>query len=111
MKTKIYNNILHGDWVKCSQCGAIMLLPCGADQCPECCGCGTLSWIDETRQEMNVDDLGADVLNTNHTLKPEDYLDPETLAIEFPEYYKQLKTPMMEHTDFYCLVKRIKQME
>lgn len=111
MKTKIYNNILHGDWVKCSQCGAIMLLPCGADQCPECCGCGTLSWIDEARQEMNVDDLGADVLNTNHTLKPEDYLDPETLAMEFPEYYKQLKTPMMEHTDFYCLVKRIKQME
>lgn len=77
-----------------------MLLPCGADQCPECCGCETLSWIDEARQEMNVDDLGADAFNTNHTLKPEDYLDPETLAMEFPEYYKQLKTPMMEHTDF-----------
>lgn len=111
METKIYNDISHGDWVKCSQCGAIMLLPCGADQCPECCGCGTLSWMDEARQEMNVIDLGTDVFDTHRTLKLEDYLDPETLSIEFPEYYQHLKKPIMEHTDFYCLVRRIKQME
>lgn len=30
MKTITYEGIQHGDWVKCTQCGAQMLLPCGA---------------------------------------------------------------------------------
>ena len=54
MKTRIYEGIRHGDWVRCTQCGAQMLLPCGADQCPECYGRGTLMWVDEDRQERNT---------------------------------------------------------
>lgn len=40
MKTRTYEGIRHGDWVRCTQCGAQMLLPCGADKCPECHECG-----------------------------------------------------------------------
>lgn len=35
MKTRTYEGIRHGDWVRCVLCGAQMLLPCGADKCPE----------------------------------------------------------------------------
>lgn len=36
MKTRTYEGVQHGDWVRCVLCGAQMLLPCGADKCPEC---------------------------------------------------------------------------
>lgn len=52
MKTRIYEGIRHGDWVRCTQCGAQMLLPCGADQCPECYGYDTLVWVDEDKARM-----------------------------------------------------------
>lgn len=42
MKTITYEGVQHGDWVRCVLCGAQMLLPCGADKCPECGENGTL---------------------------------------------------------------------
>lgn len=36
MKTRTYEGVQHGDWVRCTQCGVQMLLPRGADKCPEC---------------------------------------------------------------------------
>lgn len=90
MITKIYNNITHGDWVHCNQCGATMLLPCGADQCPECCGCGTLSWVDDNRQECDIDELRSNIEQTNKSLKPEQCLDPETLANELSKNARNL---------------------
>lgn len=47
MKTITYEGVQHGDWVRCVLCGAQMLLPCGADKCPECGENGTLRWVDE----------------------------------------------------------------
>lgn len=52
MKTITYEGVQHGDWVRCVLCGAQMLLPCGADKCPECGENGTLRWVDEERQEI-----------------------------------------------------------
>ena len=89
-KTIIYKGVEEGDWVKCSQCGKMMLLPYGADQCPECYGWGTLDWVDEEKQETDIDSVG-ETEYTNRKLKLEDYLDPETLAIEYPDYYRELK--------------------
>ena len=86
MKTRIYEGIRHGDWVRCTQCGAQMLLPCGADQCPECYGYDTLVWVDEDRQEMNVEHL--DCLVQIRKLELQDYLSPDVLEIENNEYYK-----------------------
>lgn len=88
MKTRTYEGIRHGDWVRCTQCGAQMLLPCGADKCPECYECGTLMWVDEDKQEM--DDEHLDCLDPMRKLRLEDYLSSDVLAIEYSEYYRQL---------------------
>lgn len=52
MKTRTYEGVQHGDWVRCVLCGAQMLLPCGADKCPECGENGTLRWVDEENAEI-----------------------------------------------------------
>lgn len=49
MKTRTYEGVQHGDWVRCALCGVQMLLPCGADKCPECSSNSTLMWVDEDR--------------------------------------------------------------
>lgn len=88
MKTRTYEGVQHGDWVRCTQCGVQMLLPCGADQCPECYGYDTLVWVDEDRQEMDTKHL--DCLAPMRKLKLQEYLSQDVLAIEHSEYYKQL---------------------
>lgn len=80
--------VQHGDWVRCTQCGAQMLLPRGADQCPECYGYDTLVWVDEDRQEMDTKHL--DCLAPMRKLELQEYLSQDVLAIEHSEYYKQL---------------------
>lgn len=77
MKTITYERVQHGDWVRCVLCGAQMLLPCGADKCPECGENGTLRWVDEEKQEMDAKDL--DCLGYVRELRVEDYLSPITL--------------------------------
>ena len=42
-----------GDFVFCTYCGKKMLLPRGADKCPECKKVGHLSWIDGEPEEVN----------------------------------------------------------
>ena len=92
MSTIVYKGITEGDYVICSQCGKKMLLPYGADQCPECYGYGSLDWVDNENQEASIDDFSESLLeHSDRELKMEDYLDPETLAIEYPDYYKELK--------------------
>ena len=91
MATIVYKGIDEGDYVICSQCGKKMLLPYGADQCPECHGYGTLDWVDSENQEASIDDFSEEVIeHSDRELKMEDYLDPETLAIEYPDYYHEL---------------------
>ena len=77
MKTITYEGVQHGDWVRCALCGAQMLLPCGADKCPECGENGTLRWVDEERQE--IDAKGLDCLDYVRELRVDDYLSPTTL--------------------------------
>ncbi len=88
MKTRTYEGVQHGDWVRCALCGVQMLLPCGADKCPECSSNSTLMWVDEDRQEMDVEHL--DCLAQIRKLELQEYLSPDVLAIEHSEYYKQL---------------------
>lgn len=81
MKTRTYEGIRHGDWVRCVLCGAQMLLPCGADKCPECSSEGTLTWVDENRQEMDAKHL--DCLVPIRKLELQEYLSPDILKIEY----------------------------
>lgn len=80
MKTRTYEGVQHGDWVRCVLCGAQMLLPCGADKCPECSSEGTLMWVDEDKQEMDAEHL--DCLAPICKLELQEYLSPEILKME-----------------------------
>ena len=80
MKTRTYEGVQHGDWVRCVLCGAQMLLPCGADKCPECSSEGTLTWVDEDKQEMDAKHL--DCLVPIRKLELQEYLSPEILEME-----------------------------
>jgi hypothetical protein len=75
-----YEGVQHGDWVRCVLCGAQMLLPCGADKCPECSSKDTLMWVDENRQEMDAKHL--DCLVPIRKLELQEYLSPEILKME-----------------------------
>lgn len=73
-KTKLYGGIYSGDWVICSNCGSVMLLPHGADKCPECGKEGDLGWVepfDESKQEIALADL-SNIEFIDRELKKED---------------------------------------
>lgn len=52
----ICDGIEYGDYVVCSNCGAVMLVPCGEDICPMCHEDGCLMWADD-EQEHNASDF------------------------------------------------------
>lgn len=112
-KTKIYRGITQGDWVRCSDCGAMMLLPYGADSCPECTG-EDISWASdkEEEKEMTIDKLSecCQLEYVDRELKPQEYLAPGTLQSDYPELYHQLTNGYMQHTDLRDVVYYLKRM-
>lgn len=48
---------ISGDFVTCSDCGKVMLLPHGADKCPACKKEGCLAWTDDSLREADIDSL------------------------------------------------------
>lgn len=79
---------INGDFVTCSDCGKVMLLPHGADKCPACKSEGKLSWTDNALQETGIDGLLGQHCNL-HRVKdpiPEDYLSLSILATEYVTY-------------------------
>lgn len=112
-KTKFYRGIHHGDWVRCMDCGALMLLPHGADACPECTG-EHLAWASdkEEEKEMTLDKLAPreQLEYVNRELQPQDYLQPETLQQEMPELYRELIEGYMGCTDVYDICHYLKRM-
>lgn len=77
-----------GDFVTCSDCGKVMLLPHGADKCPACRSEGNLSWTDATLQEADIDGLLERHYNLHQKsdLNPENYLSLSVLATEYIPY-------------------------
>lgn len=77
----IYPNVQEGDFVRCNNCGKLMLLPYGADKCPECSACGTLAWGDDSIQETNEFELESieeyKMFHSEKKLSHEDCFDPE----------------------------------
>ena len=77
-----------GDFVTCSDCGKVILLPYGADKCPACKKEGCLAWADENLQETGIDGLLERHYNLHQKseLQPEDYLSLFILATEHIPY-------------------------
>lgn len=77
-----------GDFVTCNNCGKVMLLPHGADKCPECKQTGRLAWTDDDLQETTIDGLLVRHCNLHqkNDLNPEEYLSHKVLNSEFLHY-------------------------
>lgn len=58
MATIVFNSIIYGDHVKCNNCGATLLVPCGCEHCPECGFVGGFAWVDKDKQEVSIDQIG-----------------------------------------------------
>ena len=61
---------ISGDFVTCSDCGKVMLLPHGADKCPACRSEGTLAWTDDALQETDIDGLVGRHCNLHQKVAP-----------------------------------------
>lgn len=70
-----------GDYVKCNNCNTYQLLPHGTDKCPKCKAVGCMSWVLDSQQEANYDDLIRlkQSISTQRELSPEQYLSEESL--------------------------------
>lgn len=79
---------ISGDFVTCSDCGKVMLLPHGADKCPACRSERTLAWTDDALQETDIDGLVGRHCNLHQKVAPapEEYLSLSTLATEYIHY-------------------------
>lgn len=79
---------IDGDFVTCSDCGKMMLLPHGADKCPACKSEGKLSWTDDALQEADIDRLLERHCNLHRKKKPqpEEYLSLSILATGYIPY-------------------------
>ena len=56
MKIKFYvsKHDEYGDFVKCCDCGKLMVVKCGAEDCPSCGSIGSLMWADDKEKEVAV---------------------------------------------------------
>lgn len=87
---KLISYVDFGDFVKCCNCGQLMLLPIGAEICPRCHTEGYLSWVDYENQEIGSEDLKGkyNVVDEDEP-EPEEYLTEETLKDVYPEKFKE----------------------
>lgn len=67
MKAKIYvpKHEEYGDYVRCCDCGRLMVVKCGTDDCPSCHSIGTLMWASDTEHEVNVKEFKERMRNEN----------------------------------------------
>lgn len=50
----------YGDFVRCTNCGKLMLVDLREEICPECCTDGSLMWVDEIQEhdEVSLEEAG-----------------------------------------------------
>lgn len=81
-KVLAYSNM--GDFVSCTWCESVMIVPFGADKCPNCYYEGALSWHDDNNKEVNLSDIKDDyIIEYKSYPEAEEYLSDEVLIEEF----------------------------
>lgn len=105
-RTIIYNNVHHGDWVRCNNCETNMLLPIGADKCPECGAEGTFEYVNGAENFHTVDATDIGFPNyLDDDVDIEDCFSKETLAETHPELVD------MEYTNMFSLFQKVRSIE
>lgn len=56
------------DFVNCNNCGKLMLVDLGTEDCPECGGKGCLSWKEAGYEEIDRDNVEAQLAKSGYTL-------------------------------------------
>lgn len=56
---------MYADHVFCCNCESEMFVPCGADICPRCRAIGTMMWVDEDEQEIEVSEDEIEAYTTS----------------------------------------------
>ena len=91
--------VYEGDYVLCNNCMKRMIVPTGADVCPECGKTGCMQFVDESKPEQ----CAADVPNPTPKELPEDYL-PQIKE----EYLTELAMDFMHNNDCNFISEDIK---
>ena len=105
-RTIIYNNVHHGDWVRCNNCETSMLLPVGADKCPECGAEGTFEYVNGAESFHTVDATDIGFPNyLDDDVDVEKCFSKEALAETYPELVN------MEYTNMHPLFQKIRSIE
>ena len=81
--TRTYNHIDNGDWVHCTFCDHVMLLPHGSEKCPECGKDGRLEWVDDNYPEMSKKQLQKTHF-VDRKLQYRNVFSVDTIKTEFP---------------------------
>lgn len=105
-RTIIYNNVHHGDWLRCNNCETNMLLPIGADKCPECGAEGTFEYVNNVENFHTVDATDIGFPNyLDDDVDIEECFSKEALAETYPELVN------MEYTNMRPLFQKIRSIE
>lgn len=89
-QTRIYQNVEQGDWVHCTFCDNVMLLPHAADKCPECGMGGRLQWVDEAKPEIRKNELTSRY-PVDRKLMMKAVFTNETLQGDFPDIWDRIQ--------------------
>lgn len=82
-ETRTYIHIDNGDWVHCTFCDNVMLLPHGSEKCPECGKTGRMQWVDDNRPEMSKKQLSK-AFFIDRKLQYCSVFSRETIMTEYP---------------------------
>lgn len=75
-----------GDWVTCTWCSRVMLVPTGADKCPHCYYEGALGWHNDDKRETSctkIEGTSTYTVINKHTPEKQAYLSDDVLIGEF----------------------------
>lgn len=89
-ETHTYIHVDTGDWVHCTFCDHVMLLPHGSEKCPKCGMTGRLQWVDENHPEMSKKQLKRPCF-IDRKLQYRSVFSTDTIKTEYPSVWLQMQ--------------------
>jgi hypothetical protein len=106
--TIIYRGVGHGDWVDCHNCERTMLVPCGAEVCPECYA-SALGFHSLEHQEIDAEDI-PNAKHVDRTLTVDD-CDKEVIFQRLVDKYGCSTIRSMAENSLSPLFRRLKRYQ
>lgn len=55
--TTLKSDDIVGDFIRCTECGRLSLIPCGEDSCCVCGSIGYNMWVDDEKYEFTISEV------------------------------------------------------